>query len=546
MTLARGNRSELFATMNESSSQPAQPPRIYKLRAVTARIKEILLETTTKRFWVQAHLVSKQAGFSSGHFYCDLVETDDRGRQVSKMGAVIWKSTLDVINRKLQREGHDDILRGNKEICALCSVEFHEVHGLKLQIHDIDPTFGEAQIDRNRRVILERLTAEGLLNKNKSVTVPAAALRIGLITANHSAAFSDFTKTLSASPFAFKVIVAAASMQGARLEQEVLAALEALIQVGVEVICLVRGGGSQVDLAWFDNERLARAIAAAPVPVWVGIGHEIDVGVLDFVAHTSFKTPTAVAEHLVRRLAELDQRLAIAEDRLRDLADRQITLAARNMERSVQGLLQGTRKHHAHGWASLEQAALRVKSGFESHFAAKAGLLDRIAVELRERSRAKIDSRGEQLSSTEQKLFRASLARIDAADEAVARGIQGLRQGSRKHLDLNASRLELRMSRLRAAAHQLDSSADTFAGLQRRFRLARYEARLAEFGKSLQMQQGRFDNLRPEKMLRRGYSITRDAAGRIVTSVADVRPGERLSTQLADGTVQSTVEDKEP
>lgn len=525
--------------------QPAQPPRIYKLRSVTARIKEILLETTTKRFWVQAHLVSKQAGFGSGHFYGDLVEMDDRGRQVSKMGAVIWKSTLDVINRKLQREGHGDVLRGNKEICALCSVEFHEVHGLKLQIHDIDQTFGEAQIDRTRRVILERLTAEGLLHRNKSVALAAATLRIGLITADGSAALSDFTKTLSTSPFAFKVIFAPANMQGERLEQDVLGSLRSLAQLGVDVICIVRGGGSQIDLAWFDNERIARAIAAAPVPVWVGIGHEIDVGVLDFVAHTQFKTPTAVAEHLVRRLSELDTRITIAEERLRDLTERQLTLASRNLQRNLLGLQQDARKHHEQGWSGLQRYALRVNSGFESHFALKAGLLERLSVQICERSRSKIDSRQEQLHSARGRLVHASLASVARTQEALTRSEQGLKQGTRKHLELNGSRLDLRIVQLRSVRGKIQSAEELLARQSLRFRLARYETRIGDLAKTLQVQQVRLDNLRPGRMLRRGYSITRDSAGRLVTSVADVKPGEQLTTQVVDGTVGSIVHSKD-
>ena len=254
---------------------------------------------------------------------------------------MIWESSLVVINRKLQAAGCQDVLRGNKEICALCSVEYHEVYGLKLQIHDVDPNFGEAQIDRNRRQILERLKADQILERNKAVTLPAAVLRIGLITADNSAALNDFTKTLGACSFAFTIIVASASMQGERMEEQVLAALRDLIRLGVHAICLVRGGGSQVDLAWFDNERIARAIAASPIPVWVGIGHEIDFVVLDSVAHTSFKTPTAVAEELVRRLKALDDRLGIADGRLHDLVERQLTLETRNLHRNVTGLLRG-------------------------------------------------------------------------------------------------------------------------------------------------------------------------------------------------------------
>ncbi len=96
--------------MADSTLEPAQPPKIYHLRSITARIKQILLDATTKRFWVQAHLVSNKSGVGSGHFYCELVETDDQGRQVAKINAVIWKSSLEAINRKLHVAGCEDAL----------------------------------------------------------------------------------------------------------------------------------------------------------------------------------------------------------------------------------------------------------------------------------------------------------------------------------------------------------------------------------------------------------------------------------------------------
>lgn len=482
--------------MDAHSPQPASPPKIFPLRAVTARIKAILLEATTRRFWVRAHLVSKQAGFRSGHFYCELVETDGGGRQVAKISAVIWKSSFDVINRKLQAAGAEDALKGNKEICAYCSIEYHDVHGLKLQIHDVDPTFGEAQIDRNRRLILERLKAEQLLVRNKALKLPAAVLRIGLITSQDSAAFSDFTKTLSASPFAFKVILATASMQGERLEEQVLAALQALIRLGVEAICLVRGGGSQVDLAWFDNERIARAIANSPIPVWVGIGHEIDVGVLDFVAHTFFKTPTALAESLVGRLKDLDDRLTIAESRLMDLVHRQLILTARELHRKAQGLQQGARKHLDFHMSQLELQVSNIRNGVAS-------------------------------------ATNRSNSRLQEMTGRLRASVSHALRGRTKSLEAKLQEIKI------ATDHILDGHAVLLERSERQFRLARYERRLTVAAQIVDGQQTRLENLRPEKMLRRGYSITRDSSGTIVKSTASIEAGQRLVTQVADGYVES-------
>jgi exodeoxyribonuclease VII large subunit len=576
--------------MSEVRLETARPPKIFRLRAVTARINDIILDVTTKRFWVQAHLVVSKGGARSGHFYCELVDNDENGAPIARMQAVIWRSQLDSIRNKLRDAGDPDVLAGNREICALCSVSYHAVYGLKLQIHDVDPSFGEAQIDRNRRLILEQLKNEGILSKNKLTNLPAAALRIGLITAEKSAAYNDFANTLRASPFSFKVIAAFASMQGENMERQVLAAFHSLIGLHVDVICIVRGGGSQLDLAWFDNEKLARVIIASPVPVWVGIGHDIDVGVLDFVAHTSFKTPTAVAEALVKRLQELDDRIVIARDRLCQLTDRQVTLAFKTMERNVVGLLQGARKLFNQRYSALQHCLLRVKSAFETQCAGKKERLDEAYIQMRERSKLQFQEQRARLVNAESRLRSSTASCLVNAEQDLQRKLQGLRQGSRKHLAQSDAQLQLRGAKfrstveqatnrrdrkiqeqtgrlvsathhvLRARSQSLEAAAERIRSstertlkeleqlLARRFgqfRYARYEKRLDLAFRDIDSKQQRLQSLRPEHLLRRGYSITRDTAGRLIRSVHDVEVGQKIFTELVDGQVQSIIEQNE-
>lgn len=572
--------------MTASVAQISQPPKIYRLRKITGRIREIILEVTAKQFWVQAHLIVNKGGTKAGHFYCELVDLDDAGQQVARMRAVAWKSQYDAICRKLKAAGLANALAGNQEICALCSVTFHQVHGLSLQIHDVNPNFGEAQIDRNRRLILETLKQEDLLERNKQAMLPAAVLRIGLITAANSAAHNDFQKTLASSPFAFRVFLAAAAMQGERTADQVSAAIQSLIERGVDVICIVRGGGSQLDLAWFDNERLARQIAACPIAVWVGIGHEIDFGVLDVVAHTSFKTPTAAAEEIVRRVTELDDRLTVAQERLRELMQRRLDLAYINLTRNIGGLLQGARKHLAWQESELRQRLLRTKGGFERQCAERAGRLDQAAVVARERVQARLSERSERVEQARASLQEAALGYIEQAQEDLARNGQGLQHGCRKHLDSGATQLQLRTSNLRgavertttrradslerratrvqakileaikekaravklaernalaAATRRLQSVEQLLARRGRQFARSRYDKRLKVAEQGLEGRRLRLESLSPERLLRRGYSVTRDAVGRVVRSAAQVAAGQRISTELADGSIQSIV-----
>lgn len=485
------------------TERPAsQPPRIFRLAAVTGRIRDLLLEVSAKRFWVQAQLVARSAA-RSGHFYGELLDIDDDGQTVAKMSAVIWRSTLAEIRQKLARAGSSELLEGNRDICVLCSVTYHEVHGLSLQIHDVDPNFGEAHIDRNRRLILERLSAEGLLEANGLLPLAVAPLTIGLITAAGSAAANDFLRTIAESPYSFRVILASAAMQGERLEDDVVQALNDLSHLPVSLVAIVRGGGSPVDLAWFDNEAVARRIAEMPVPVWVGIGHEIDTGVLDHVAHHAFKTPTALAEALVQQIAGLDDRLQIATDRLATLSRRPIELAERSLERSGVGLVQGTRK---------------LLSLAESHLATHLSLLRAAAF------RATF-SRDSRLAEATAALRSATVHRVRDASNHVADAAQRALHAA--HVGLQQRHVHL-------------------AGLTQRLRQPRYTHVVTTAEGRLKNAESRLDSLRPERVLRRGYALLRDADGSTISSVTAIRMGQRLTTTLADGTITSQVESIAP
>lgn len=320
---------------------PVPSEIIFPLQAITQRLKEVLVEFESKRFWGKAQFVPDGGTRRNGHCYGSLVEHDETGRPIAKMRVVIWRFYRERIEQKLYNAGCEQLLTEQQEICALSAIRFHPVYGLSLDVYDVDPTLGVSILEKNRRDVLERLREANLLDLNKSLKVPAASLRIGLITAAGSAAYEDFTKTLLMSGFSFQVSVVHATMQGETTADQVTRAIQILERRDIDVICLVRGGGSPVDMASFDRDAIGRAIAECRKPVWVGIGHEIDVTVPDFVAHTSHKTPTAVASALVERLQELESRLRTAAERLEDNFQRTLMLVDRDLDRNENGLRQG-------------------------------------------------------------------------------------------------------------------------------------------------------------------------------------------------------------
>jgi exodeoxyribonuclease VII large subunit len=182
-------------------------------------------------------------------------------------------------------------------------VEFNERYGLKLVIEDIDPAFTIGQMEIQRQKIIQKLTNEGWIDLNKQIKLPNVIQRVAVISALNAAGYKDFTTHLhqNANGYAFRIDLYNAAMQGQNTEREVCAMLQKIgaSEIHYDAVLIIRGGGSKIDLSWFDNYNIGVEIARCPYPVITGIGHEIDNTVADIVANTYLKTPTAVADFLI-------------------------------------------------------------------------------------------------------------------------------------------------------------------------------------------------------------------------------------------------------
>ncbi|RMH40121.1 MAG: exodeoxyribonuclease VII large subunit [Deltaproteobacteria bacterium] len=291
------------------------PSRTYHpLSRVVGRLEQ-LLEPALKSppFWVRAEVSSPKE--HNGNLYCDLVETRD-GTMVARMRCVIWRSDLVEIRREFEANGLELALEDGAEIGLQCRPTFHTNYGLSLRGLALDPEFALGALERKRREILERLLRENLLFANASRPDPLIPNRVGVVTSVGSAGCTDFVETARRSPYGVRILLADARMQGTDTEATVVRALDALDALDVCLVVIVRGGGSRTDLAYLDNEAIARRIASMSKPVWTGIGHETDRSVLDEVAARACKTPTAVAERIVERLDSVARSLQNATERL--------------------------------------------------------------------------------------------------------------------------------------------------------------------------------------------------------------------------------------
>ena len=284
-----------------------------------AAIRDTFSAVFPEEIWLEGEIVGLNVA-SSGHVYFDVIEPDSEGSRVDKMSVALWKGRRQGVESVLARAEAGPLVDGIR-VRIRGELSFYAPQGrVQLLMTAIDPhhTLGQLAVDRER--VLKSLSMAGLLDANSALKVPLVPLHVGLITSDGSAAYNDFVNEISLSPYPFRISLVHSAVQGAEAESGLIAAIETLGDVDVDVIAVVRGGGARTDLMAFDLESVATAVAKSTRPVLSGIGHEIDRSVVDEVAHTAFKTPTACAAALVQTVAAFDQNLNLSARRIVNMA----------------------------------------------------------------------------------------------------------------------------------------------------------------------------------------------------------------------------------
>ncbi len=288
------------------------------LLELQAMLREEIEDSFPERVWVRAEIASVQAK-ANGHCYLDLSQSED-GRIVAKAKAVIWRSRY-VPLRAYFREATGGDLAAGMEVLLRVQVSYSELYGLSLTVDEIEPRFTLGAAELQRRQTLEKLAADGLLDRQQELEPALLPYRLAVISARDAAGYGDFRRHLeeNAYGFAFEVVLFEATMQGEDAPASIVDALERVecSPEPFDAVLLMRGGGSALDLACFDDYGLCFAIANCPVPVYTAIGHDRDVHVADRVAYDAVKTPTALADRFIDAFAAEDERISAFGNRLR-------------------------------------------------------------------------------------------------------------------------------------------------------------------------------------------------------------------------------------
>lgn len=317
-------------------------------------VREVVETSFDRPYWIRAELSDVK---DRGHCYLEFVEKDPNGNEpIAKARGQIWSRTWHSLrSRFISATGED--LKNGMQVLALVEVTFHEKYGFSLNVVDIDPTYTLGAIARRRQEIIAALKAKGIFFDNKNLPLPRLLNRIAVISSSGAAGYQDFCNQLTHNPYGlrFHTELFESLMQGNGVEQSIMHSLDRINERLSEwdAVVIIRGGGSSSDLSGFDSLALGEYVAQFPLPVITGIGHERDTSVIDEVAHTRVKTPTAAAEFLIthqynelQQLTELEtairqlttELLDDAKDRLNRVTDRLPTLFQLRKERESHSL----------------------------------------------------------------------------------------------------------------------------------------------------------------------------------------------------------------
>lgn len=286
-------------------------------------IRDSLYLALPDMYWVIAEISEIKENYA-GHCYLELIEKYPDEKNVrARAKAIIWSNRYRFLKSFFENITGESLMEGLK-ILVKTKVEYHELYGLSLVITDIDPAFTIGEMAMKRQLVIKKLEEEGVFSMNKEIDFPAVPQRIAIISSKNAAGYSDFINQLTgnSSGYIFYTALIETAMQGTETEQGVISALDkiALNSDLFDLVVIIRGGGSQSDLSWFDSYNIAYHVTQFPLPVITGIGHDKDMSVTDMVANRALKTPTAVADFLIDCVAGAENNLIEVSSEITDIS----------------------------------------------------------------------------------------------------------------------------------------------------------------------------------------------------------------------------------
>lgn len=375
------------------------------LLELTQRISNLVMRPETQNVWITAEL--QDVASRGGHCYMELLQKDEDGRQVARIRGCCWANIYGPLSRRFYEATGQQFASGLKVMLRV-SATMHSVFGLSLVIQEVNPEYTMGDLIRRRNEILRKLQDEGILEDNRSLKWPIVIQRVAIISAPGAAGYGDFMNQLFNNPsrLKFKTRLFPAVMQGASAPASIIAALEEIAKEAKEWdgVVIIRGGGATSDLQAFEDYALAASVAQFPLPVAIGIGHERDVTVLDWVANIRLKTPTAVAEWLIGKGETVLGALIAAGNKI-------VQYATQRVAGDKEQLAQAEALLPVAATGAVERAKAMLTRAVSTLYGLSSGKI--------EPSRARLDMIAANLAAASSNQLRRQAERLDASEKLL-------------------------------------------------------------------------------------------------------------------------------
>ena len=477
--------------------------------------------------------------------YLQIADFKDSGSRSNTMtlNATIWSSALSAITKKIGSPLEDFLQEGIKLRLNAQVTLYKDRGSLSLNILDIDPNFTKGALALAREAVLKELRAAGLDQVNKALKPSLFPLRIGLISAPSSRAQSDFIHQLTSYGFPGTVFFVPAQMQGEQTIATVSAAIASLDEHGCDYIVVTRGGGSQADLRWFDDKKIALAIANAKTPLIAAIGHHDDVCIAEEIAYRREKTPTAAADFILSEVAKINEYIS---DKARAMGRQALSLQNYRSEQLLN--LQNTLLRNATQNQRVKEERLdRLQSSLtqlsQKHLHDKLESINRLNFQLQNSAQTKIIGVLEKVSKYSFQLAKISSARLSSYSNRLIQVENDLNQVSYRSLDLKMNRLDRLQDQIRRESQRsLTENQHELSLLSKDFSQC-WQAPFFAAERKIQSLQGSLKEKDPSPWLQQGWTQLYIDKKQI-SSISDVNKGDKLSSRLLDGVLELKVESK--
>ena len=472
----------------------------FTLFELNEQIKDTLCEAFPSTVWVVAE-VSELKENRSGHCYLELVEKVNN-EIIARSRATIWSYTYRMLKPYFETTTGQFFSHGIK-VLIQATVEFHSAYGLSLNIKDIDPTYTVGDMALQRKEIIARLKNEGIFDMNRELQLPLVPQKIAVISSKTAAGYQDFVHQLNSNAhgFIFYTQIFEAWMQGTGAVKSIIGALDRIYQYEdfFDAVAIIRGGGATADLSCFDNYELALNLVQFPLPVVTGIGHEKDDTIIDLVAHTRMKTPTAVAEFFINGVERFYDHLLDKEEEIIRRVREKLEQNHRQLERKAEILQQSV------GYFIQDKNAVLTRNG----------------------------------NKLQQKVSRYSFNKNIELNQL------------NHQLDSAVSVCSVEIKNRLSTKHRILRRIAGNSLLNQKTRLNQLESSVGKMTRQffhkekerLHMNENTVRLLNPENVLRRGYTLTLKE-GKIVKSTQQIETGDEIETRFADGKVKSKITNK--